>query len=124
MSVIPPDMLRRAERCVCKFCGGTIEPAVIVYNRYGGSGLELYCSHCGKGEKGIEKELYLWAKEFVHDSGFNYFTEQTPSEERTQHNIAKVCTILSWHLRRTGHLTDKGLDSHLQKQLLKRGELR
>ncbi len=124
MSVIPPDMLQRAERCVCKFCGGKIEPAVIVYNRYGGSGLELYCAHCGKGEKGIETELYEWAKEFVHTSGFNYFTEQEPSVERTQHNIAKVCTILSWHLRRTGNLTDSGLQPHLRKQLQERGELK
>lgn len=117
-------MIQRAERCVCKFCGGKIEPAVIVYNRYGGSGLELFCAHCGKGEKGVEKELYSWAKEFVEASGFDYFTELEAGLEKKQNNIAKVCTILSWYLRDMGYLTDAGLQPEFQERLLMRGELK
>ena len=34
-------LTERAGRCVCKLCGGKLEKKVVVYNKYGGSGLEL-----------------------------------------------------------------------------------
>lgn len=108
MAVIPKSMMDRAGRCVCKFCGGKIEPAVIVYNRYGGNGLELYCGHCGKSDDGVERELYLWAERFVRESGFDYFTEIADETDKREKNIARVCMLLSWYLRKKGLLTDDG----------------
>jgi len=121
MSVIPRALVERAERCVCKFCGGHLEPAIIVYNRYGGNGLELYCPHCRKSENGVEKGIYAWARKFVVSSGFDYFTEIYDETEKTEKNIAKVCEIISWHLRYEQVLTDKGLEERFAA-LLQEGE--
>lgn len=119
MSVIPRAMVKRTERCVCKFCGGHLEPAIIVYNRYGGNGLELYCPHCRKNENGVEKELYNWARKFVALSGFDYFTEICNESEKIEKNVAKVCEIISWHLRYRQLLTDNGLEENFAALLQK-----
>ena len=121
MSVIPRMMVERTERCVCRFCGGKLEPAIIVYNRYGGNGLELYCPHCRKSENGVEKEIYSWARKFVAASGFDYFTEIHNEAEKVEKNIAKVCEVISWHLRYEQLLTDTGLEERFAI-LLREGE--
>ena len=105
----PERIKERAQRCVCKSCGGRLEPKIIIYNKYGGSGLELYCPTCKKIEYGTEPEIYKLAKAFVYDVEFEYYMEMEPSEETLQLNIAKVCEMLSWQFRKMGLLDSKGL---------------
>lgn len=99
----------RAERCVCKQCGTKLEGKVVIYNRYGGSGLELYCPHCQKLEYGTEPEIYRLASDFVESVEFDYFTEMEEGQRRTELNIAKVCEMLGWIYRKTGILSSGGI---------------
>lgn len=106
---VSEEMANRARRCVCKYCGEAVTPAIIVYNRYGGSGVELYCGNCRKTENGVEKEIYDWAYQFVIHSGFDYFLDMEDEKERLQHNVAKVCELITWSMSKTGLLTKDGL---------------
>lgn len=105
----PDKILQRAERCVCKSCGGKLEPRIIIYNKYGGSGLELYCNRCQKIEFGTEPEIYRLAKDFVYNVEFDYFVEMEQDERNLMLNIAKVCEILSWNFRKLEILDASGL---------------
>lgn len=102
-------MRYRAEHCVCKQCGGKLEEKVIVYNKYGGAGLELYCPKCHKIEYGTDPHLYQLASEFTETMEFDYFTEMTEDEHHDRLNTAKVCEILGWIFRRAELLDEKGL---------------
>lgn len=105
----PDKIFERSKRCVCKSCGGQLEAKIIIYNKYGGSGLELYCPNCQKIEYGTEPDIYRMAKEFVYNVEFDYFPEMEPNEDNLRLNIAKMCEILSWHFRKLGILDSKGL---------------
>lgn len=98
----------RALRCCCKQCGGSLETRIVIFNRYGGSGIELYCPHCEKIEYGTEKEIYEAAKEFVDSIGFNYYLDLEENERSYMLNIAKVCEIMGWGARYWGILNEKG----------------
>ena len=74
------DLISRSERCCCKQCGGKLEIRIVVYNKYGGSGAELYCDHCQKIEYGTEPEIYRAAKDFVDRLGFNHFVDLEENE--------------------------------------------
>ena len=104
----------RSEHCVCKQCGGPLEIRMIVYNKYGGSGLELYCPKCGKIEYGTEPEVYKAAKTFVDSTGFNHFVDLEESERTYMLNIAKVCEIMSWGAKYWGILTKTGFNIALE----------
>lgn len=99
----------RAKRCVCKQCGTRIEKKVVVYNRYGGMGLGLYCPKCQKIEYGTEPEIFALAQEFVENVEFDYFVEMEDEKRHEELNIAKVCEILAWIYRRTGVLDENGI---------------
>lgn len=105
----PDKIFERAERCVCKSCGGKLEPKIIIYNKYGGSGLELYCPACQKIEYGTEPDIYRLARNFVYNVEFDYFTEMEQDERNLQLNVAKMCEILNWHFHKLGILDGKGL---------------
>ena len=107
--VNPDKIFERAKRCVCKSCGGALEAKIIIYNKYGGSGLELYCPVCGKIEYGTEPDIYRLAKGFVYNVEFDYFPEMEPNEDNLKLNIAKMCEILSWHFRKLGLLDSGGV---------------
>lgn len=102
-------LTERAGRCVCKLCGGNLEKKVVVYNKYGGSGLELYCPNCQKIEYGTEPEIYNLASEFVETVEFDYFPDMDDEDRHQKLNVAKVCDILGWIYRRTGVLDKTGL---------------
>ncbi len=89
---------------------------MLVHNRYGGCGVELYCAHCRRKEIGIEREIYLWAAWFVDVSGFDYFPEIETASERRARNVAKVGELAAWYLRRAGHLTDDGLSEEFLRR--------
>lgn len=100
------EMIARSERCCCKQCGGPLEIRIIVYNKYGGSGAELYCPNCQKIEYGTEPEIYRAAKDFVDRTGFNHFVDLEENDRTYMLNIAKVGEILSWGTKYWG-LTGK-----------------
>jgi len=107
------EMKQREKRCCCKHCGGSLEIKVIIFNKYGGSGAELYCSKCEKIEFGTEPEIYQAAKTFVDELGFNYFMDLEDNERTYKLNIAKVCEILSWGYQHWGLLDENGLNNLL-----------
>ena len=104
------DLVSRSERCCCKQCGGKLEVRIVVYNKYGGSGAELYCDHCQKIEYGTEPEIYRAAKNFVDRLGFNHFVDLEENERTYMLNIAKVCEILSWGGKYWGLLEKDGFN--------------
>lgn len=108
------EQLKRAEHCVCKMCGSKLEVKIVIYNKYGGSGSELYCDHCKKIEYGTEPEIYQAAKYFVDTLGFNHFTELEENERSYMLNIAKVCEILSWGSKYWGILGPSGFKIPLE----------
>lgn len=94
------ELERRQKECVCKFCGGKLEIRVIIYNKYGGQGWDLYCPHCDKIEYGTKPEYYYAAREFVEMYEFNYYTEMAESVRNEQMNYAKVAEIGEWFLKK------------------------
>ena len=78
-------------------------------NKYGGSGLELYCPNCQKIEYGTEPEIYNLASEFVETVEFDYFPDMDDEDRHQKLNVAKVCDILGWIYRRTSVLDETGL---------------
>lgn len=109
MAKNPKNIVERSERCVCKMCGGKLEPKIVIYNKYGGSGLELYCPTCGRIEYGTEPEIYRLAKEYVEQVEYDYFVEMEADERHKQLNIAKVCETLSWVLKKIDVMDSKGV---------------
>lgn len=109
------ELIIRSERCCCKQCGGKLEIRVVVYNKYGGSGAELYCNQCQKIEFGTEPEIYQAAKAFVDRLGFNHFVDLEENERTYKLNIAKVCEILGWGSKYWGILD--GMGFHVEMTL-------
>lgn len=109
MAKNPQKILERSERCVCRMCGGQLEPKIVIYNKYGGSGLELYCPHCGKIEYGTEPEIYRLAKNYVESVEYDYFVEMEADERHKQLNISKVCETLSWALKKLDIMDGQGV---------------
>ena len=101
-------MLRR-EKCVCKMCGSRLDIRMVIYNQYGGQGLDLYCPHCKRVEYGVEPEVYEAARAFVEKFEFNYFTDMSENERNFELNISKVCDIAAWILKYRGELDEEGL---------------
>lgn len=107
------DMIARSERCVCKQCGGPLELRIVVYNKYGGSGTELFCPNCAKIEYGTEPEIFRAAKDFVERAEFNHYVDLEETERTRMLNISKVCEILSWGSKYWGILEKSGFNVEL-----------
>lgn len=91
----------RQKHCVCRMCGGPLVMKLIIYNQYGGQGLDLYCPRCLRLEIGTEPEIYSLAKQFVDKYEFNYYVEMLENERQYQLNISKICDIAAWLLQET-----------------------
>lgn len=100
---IKERLIYRRENYVCKMCGGPLEIRMVIYNQYGGEGLDLYCPHCKRIEYGTTPEIYEKAKKFVDRFEFNYFTDMEENERNYQLNISKVCDIAEWFLKNQGN---------------------
>lgn len=98
----------RAKRCVCKYCGGSLELRRITFSDYGEARSELYCSHCGRIEFGTEPEIYASATYFVDHFDFNHYPGLDDNEKTRRMNIAKVCDIMAWNDRNLGLLSEDG----------------
>ncbi|MEE0435707.1 MAG: hypothetical protein UDB11_09970 [Peptococcaceae bacterium] len=109
MAKSPRIIIERSERCVCRMCGGPLEPKIVIYNKYGGSGVELYCSNCRKIEFGTEPEIYRLAKNYVEQVEYDYFTDMEADKRHFQLNVSKVCEVLSWAFRQLEILDSKGI---------------
>ena len=106
---------QRSEQCCCRYCGGPLEVRMVIYNKYGGAGAELFCNQCMKIEFGTVPEIYNTAKDFIDAVEFNYFPELEANEVTEQFNVAKVCDLLSWCCKDWGLLDDRGF--HLKAAL-------
>ena len=105
----PQKILERTERCVCKLCGGRLQAKIIIYNKYGGQGVEMYCPHCGCIEYGTEAEIYRLAKDFVQSVEFDYFVGMEEGERNYQLNVAKICEVLGWCFRKLELIDEHGI---------------
>ena len=121
MGNLAPELYERVERCCCKMCGSPIKPQVIVYDRYGGHGIELYCETCQRIEYGTEPDIYALAKDFVDSFEFNYFPDMEENKYCEQLNVAKICEMFSWVLGELHLLDEHGIDkekwSYLKNEL-------
>lgn len=99
---------QRADRCVCKYCGGNLEVRSIVFNEYLDGRVELFCEHCDRIEYGVEKEVYQNAKYFVEEFDYNCFPDLDKTENTKNMSIAKVCEIMNWIVTNLGILDDNG----------------
>ena len=107
------ELLERKKHCVCKQCGGELETALIIYNKYGGAGEELYCPNCQKQEYGVERQVYDMAEYYVENFQFNYFYDMEENEVNFQLNVAKVADMMSWILKNLNLLDENGLKNNL-----------
>lgn len=87
---------QRAEYCVCKYCGHTLTKKFVIFNKYGGQGVELYCEKCQRIEYGVRPDIYEAAESYVGDFGFNYYLDMEEDKQSFQLNVAKICEIVSW----------------------------
>ena len=117
MGNISPELKERAERCCCKMCGKPIAPKLIIYDRYGGHGVELFCSECQKIEYGTEPSIYQLAKEFIDEFEFNYFPDMEENDRCEKLNAAKLCEIFSWLFERLGYLQEDGLAGEIKERV-------
>lgn len=112
MGNLSPEVYKRIERCRCKMCGSPLQAKLIIYDRYGGHGQELYCDKCQKIEYGTEPEIYRLARDFVDEFEFNYFTDMEENKRCEQLNVAKLCDIISWVFEEIGLLGEDGIEKN------------
>lgn len=103
------EMLKaRTKRCVCKYCGGNLRLKRIIFSNYEEARIDIFCASCDRIEFGVEPEIYLSAKFFVEETGFNYYEDFEDNERTQQMNIAKVCELMSWQDLNLGILDKEG----------------
>lgn len=109
MGNISPELQERGKRCVCKMCGMPLKPKLIIYDRYGGHGVELYCENCQKIEYGTEPLIYSLARNFIDYFEFNYFPDMEENKRCQMLNVAKICDIFAWVFEEIGVLDENGI---------------
>lgn len=102
------ELLGRSQRCVCKYCGGSLEVRTIVFNEILDARTELFCAHCDRIEYGVEKELYQSARYFVDTFDYNCFPDLDETALTRQMSVAKVCEIMNWAVKNLGFLDQNG----------------
>lgn len=98
----------RAERCVCKYCGMPLKVERIMYHNCEAARSELFCPKCKRIEFGVEREVYLAAKNYVEIFQFNLYPGLEDNEQRRRMNIAKIAEIMDWQNSKLGISDDKG----------------
>ena len=96
------ELQGRTKRCVCRYCGGSLEVRSIVFNDILDARTELFCAHCDRVEYGVEKEIYQSARYFVETFDYDGFPELEDSALTEQMSVAKVCDIMSWVVKALG----------------------
>ena len=60
-----------------------------------------------------KRQVYISAKYFVEESGFNCFSDLDDNERTKQMTIAKVCEIMTWQDQNIGILNKDGFNIDL-----------
>jgi len=107
------ELKKRANRCVCHYCGTKLGLRKITYAAYDEAKIEIFCDTCGRIEFGIEPELYQVAAYFVDEIGFDHYPSMDHSVNKTRMNIALICDIISWSFKNTGLLDKDGFKTQL-----------
>ena len=107
------DLKGRAKRCCCKYCGDELTLRRIVYGDVEDARVELFCKHCNRIKYGVEREIYLAAKYFVDEIGYDHYPSIDPSVRKKRMNIAVICDILAWGFKNTGLLDKDGFKTAL-----------
>lgn len=121
-SVRLPKIRRRAQRCVCRYCGQSLSLRKITYAAYDEAKIEIYCEHCRRIEHGIEPEIYKIAAYFIDEMHFDHYSNLDDSAQKRRMNIAVVCDIIFWSFKHAGLLTDEGFQIALNIPLEEIGE--
>lgn len=98
----------RAGRCVCRYCGGTLELREIVYSNCETARTQMYCQKCGRMEYGCEPEVYAASVAYQEKTRFDSYKDMADSELKTEMNRAQLCDFLTWSLEALGLLDDDG----------------
>lgn len=103
------EMLKdRAKRCCCKYCGGKLEIRRIIFSEDEAARVELFCSDCDRIEYGVEPEIYQNAMQFVDYLQFDHYPDLDKNSMTRNMNIAKVCEIITWGVKKLGLLDVRG----------------
>ena len=73
-----------------------------------------FCEGCDRIEFGVEKEIYLSAKFFADETGFNCYPELEENARSQQMNIAKLCEIMVWQNQNLAILDKTGFQVPLK----------
>lgn len=99
---------KRAERCVCKYCGGRLRLRRIIFSDYEEARVEIFCDQCDRIEYGCEPEIYRQALYFVEELQFTCYPDLEANERTRRMNVAKVCEIMMWGDKHLGFLGEEG----------------
>lgn len=104
---------KRKNRCVCKYCGGSLAITRIMFSDIKDARIELYCDNCERIEYGIEPEIYQSACNFVDNLEVDFYDTLDNNDSKRLMNIAKVCEIMAWGYRNVGLLNADGFTVEL-----------
>lgn len=99
---------QRKKHCVCKYCGNELNIERLTFSNDNDARVELVCSNCQRIDYGVEKEIYLCAKYYFDEIGFNYFQSSQDSKNIAEMNIAKIAEVITWGLTHLGYLENAG----------------
>ena len=103
------EMLKqRTKRCKCKYCGGQLTVKQLSFSNLEDARVEIFCKDCDRIEFGVEPEIYMNAKFFVEETGYNSYPDLDDSVRTKQMTIAKVCEIMTWENQNIGILDENG----------------
>ncbi len=109
------DLKKRANRCVCKYCGSPLQLKRVIFNDVKDVRVEIFCEVCDKIEFGVEPEIYQSARNFVDNLEFNYYDDMSQNDLTYKMNIAKVCEILAWGCKDLGIVDCDGFRVEIAK---------
>ncbi len=90
------EMRKRAERCVCRYCGSPLSLRKVTYAAYDAAKIECFCETCKRIEYGVEPEIYRIAEYYVDEMRYDHYPNLDASVRKRRMNISLVCNILAW----------------------------
>lgn len=99
---------KRANRCICKYCGSSLELRKITYAAYDEAKIEIYCRHCNRIEYGVEPLIYKMAEYYISEIKFDYYPELDESVNKHRMNVAMINNIISWGFKNAGLIDENG----------------
>ena len=102
------ELKKRANRCVCKYCGNHVSLRKITYAAYDEAKIDIFCEHCDRIEFGVEPEIYKIAEYYVDEMQYDHYPELDDSVRKRRMNISVICEILTWGFKNAGLLEKDG----------------